>query len=425
MNYLLRIFVAVVAMAQLFPLCGQTFSVMRKYDVKNGLSDNTVRSILQDSTGYVWLGTKDGVNRFNGSEFTKFTIPTNPSNNMLLNVLKLCPHIDKNSIWVATTDGLYLFSPQSNQFTLFEKKTEQGICVERSVNDLCYDDDGLLWIATSKGLFAYNEKNGQLRRYVKSEIDPSSLLDNHVISVFKDSSGTLWVGTRLGLARYKRSSDSFIVYRLPHLTKLSHPFDVSTIMETADGEIWVGTKYDGLLHLDKSDGSFTVYPVATGHQDNTWIRALFQYSPNIFFIGTEDGLFLFKPKDKTLQKLEPFNSKSVYSFSRDREGGVWVGTYFDGVYYISPQSDYIKWFHDNGKPNSLSGNAVSQFCEDPDGNLWIATENGGLNYFNTQTETFTRYTANGSPSNISYNNIHALMLDDEQAVVDWYFLQGH
>lgn len=112
--------------------------------------------------------------------------------------------------------------------------------------------------------------------------------------------------------------------------------------------------------------------------------------------------------------MEAFGSKCIYSFSRDREGGVWVGTYFDGVYYISPQSNYIKWYYEKHKQNSLSGNAVSQFSEDSEGNLWIATENGGLNYFNPRTEEFTRYMANGSSTNVSHNNIHALLLDDHQ-----------
>lgn len=414
MNHLLRILVLVITIAQADFLCGQTFSVMRKYDVKTGLSDNTVRTIMQDSTGYIWLGTKDGVNCFNGIEFTKFADTVDSSNNTLINVLKLYPHIDRVNIWTATTDGLYLFNTQSKDFMLFGEKTDQGVGIVGTVNDLCYDDDGRLWIGTSRGLFVYDERKGQLRRYVKSQVEPTSIPDNQVISVFKDSSGTLWFGTRQGLARYKKASDNFAVYRLPRLTKVSHPFEINTLMETADGEIWIGTRYDGLLHLDRSDGTFTAYPVVATYQSNTWIRALFQYSPNVFFIGTEDGLFLFRQKEKTLHKLEAFGSKCIYSFSRDREGGVWVGTYFDGVYYISPQSNYIKWYYEKHKQNSLSGNAVSQFSEDPDGNLWIATENGGLNYFNPRTEEFTRYMANGSSTNVSHNNIHALLLDDHQ-----------
>ena len=261
MNHLLRILVLVITIAQADFLCGQTFSVMRKYDVKTGLSDNTVRTIMQDSTGYIWLGTKDGVNCFNGIEFTKFADTVDSSNNTLINVLKLYPHIDRVNIWTATTDGLYLFNTQSKDFMLFGEKTDQGVGIVGTVNDLCYDDDGRLWIGTSRGLFVYDERKGQLRRYVKSQVEPTSIPDNQVISVFKDSSGTLWFGTRQGLARYKKASDNFAVYRLPRLTKVSHPFEINTLMETADGEIWIGTRYDGLLHLDRSDGTFTAYPV--------------------------------------------------------------------------------------------------------------------------------------------------------------------
>lgn len=414
MNYLLRIFLLAVVIVQTSSICGQSFSVMRKYDVKTGLSDNTVRTIMQDFSGYIWLGTRDGVNRFNGIEFTKFADSTELSNKILINVLKLYPHINRDNIWTATTDGLYLFNTQSKSFTLFNIKTKQGIGISGAVNDLCYDDDGCLWIGTSRGLFVYNEKQNLLRKYVKSQLDPESLPDNQVFSVFKDSSGTLWFGTYNGLAKYKKASDNFTVYRLSRLAKVSHTFEISTLMETADGEIWVGTRYDGLLHLNKLDGTFTIYHVSTTSHGNTWIRALFQYSPNVFFIGTEDGLFLFRQKEKTLHKVETFDSKCIYSFNRDREGGIWIGTYFDGIYYISPQSNYIKWYYEKHKQNSLSGNAVSQFCEDSDRNLWIATENGGLNYFNPRTEEFTHYLADGSSSNISHNNIHALLLDNNQ-----------
>lgn len=423
MKHLFRLLVLAIAILQAGLLSGQTFSVMRRYDVKTGLSDNTVRSIMQDSTGYIWLGTKDGINRFNGIEFTKFVSSPQSSDNVLINVLKLCPHIDQINVWTATMGGLYLFNTQSKAFTHFDVKTETGIGIEGAVNDLCYDEEGKLWIGTSKGLFVYNEGKNQLRRYVKSPVEPTSIPDNQVVSVFKDSSGTLWFGTRQGLARYKKGTDNFVVYRLPRKTKVSHPFEISTLTETADGEIWVGSRYDGLLHLDRSDGTFTAYPLITVAKTNTWIRAVFQYSPDVLFIGTEDGLFLFHQRDKSLSRLEAFGSKCIYSFSRDREGGVWIGTYFDGVYYISPQSNYIKWYHEKHSANSLSGNAVSQFCEDPAGNLWIATENGGLNYFNPRTENFTRYMADGSPTNISHNNIHALLLDNNQLWVGT-FSQG-
>ena len=297
MNHLLRILVLVITIAQADFLCGQTFSVMRKYDVKTGLSDNTVRTIMQDSTGYIWLGTKDGVNCFNGIEFTKFADTVDSSNNTLINVLKLYPHIDRVNIWTATTDGLYLFNTQSKDFMLFGGENGSGVGIVGTVNDLCYDDDGRLWIGTSRGLFVYDERKGQLRRYVKSQVEPTSIPDNQVISVFKDSSGTLWFGTRQDWRDIKklRIILQYIVCPV-FLKKVSHPFEINTLMETADGEIWIGTRYDGLLHLDRSDGTFTAYPVVATYQSNIWIRALFQYSPNVFFYRNRRWVIPISPE---------------------------------------------------------------------------------------------------------------------------------
>ena len=398
-------------------LCVQTtlaqpLSVMRQYDAKSGLSDNTVRTIVQDTAGHLWFGTKDGINRFNGVHFTRFGSYPRTSDKPLLNTLKLCPHItDENKIWVAAVDGLYLFNQESGEFSVLGIEADDSVGLKTFVADVCYDALGGLWIATTNGLFHYNELLGSLKHYTHDEQQPYSLPSNTVSCILRDSSGDMWFGTRAGVARYRRGVDKFDNYLLEHRRADSTPFEVVAIMESCDGEIWLGTRYDGLLHLEPTTGKFRSYPVVGSSKGNTWIRTLHERDNNTLLVGAEDGLFVFDRRTRTITHQKALGFKSIYSLVEDREGGLWIGTYFDGVYYLSPQSNNMRWYYDDGTPGALKGNAVSQFCEDEKGNVWVATENGGLNYLNRQTGEFTHYGPTGKPNTVSHNNIHALMLD--------------
>ena len=387
---------------------GQTFSAVRQYDVKAGISDNTVRTIVQDHTGHLWFGTKDGINRFNGSTISRFGSYPRTSDQPLFNILKLCPHTNNRQLWVATVDGLYLFDTIEGTFDFFDKKTIDNKGVASVVNDVCYDATGALWIATSKGLFCYEEKEDALRYYHSGD-QKGSLPSNTVICILRDSSGDMWFGTRSGLAYYRRGVDKFASYCWTRKNMSSLPYEIGTLMETSEGDIWIGTRYDGLMHLDRTSGLFTSYPIIGTSEGNTWVRAIHQLDSNTFLIGTEDGLFVFDHSTKKITHQPALGTESIYDFITDREGGLWIGTYFAGAYYISPQSNNMHWYREG--TSALHGSVVSQFCEDSNGNLWIATENGGLNHFNTTTRQFANYKSTGRPHDVSHNNIHALMLN--------------
>ena len=157
-----------------------------------GLSGNCVRSILQDSIGYMWFATQDGLNRFNGIEFTNYGHSSENGGNSYMNIVTICRHQDNNQIWVASTEKLYLFDSREEKFSVFDTQTEDGVTVN-SVFGMAYDNDGQLWIGTANGLFVYNEKKGTLRQYLHSLSDPHSLPDNHVWVIYNDSFGTIWI----------------------------------------------------------------------------------------------------------------------------------------------------------------------------------------------------------------------------------------
>lgn len=158
-------------------------NIYKKYDVRSGLSGNCVRSILQDSIGYMWFATQDGLNRFNGIEFTNYGHSSENGGNSYMNIVTICRHQDNNQIWVASTEKLYLFDSWEEKFSVFDKQTEDGASVN-SVFGMAYDNDGQLWIGTTNGLFVYNEKKGTLRQYLHSLSDPHSLPDNHIWVIY-------------------------------------------------------------------------------------------------------------------------------------------------------------------------------------------------------------------------------------------------
>lgn len=397
----------------LWPVVVFGSNVYRRHDVRSGLSENSVRSIIQDSTGYMWFATKDGLNRFDGREMAIYGSSSQMAGSEHLITVAICPHSDSRRMWVATPEQLYLFDTRTETFREFAEMTEDGFSVRRAFS-LCYDDDRTLWIGTETGLFAWNERTGRLRRYVHGENDsPHSLPNSHVWVVYKDSNGTMWVGTRHGLARYRPATDDFSVY-ITTGTVHGRPAcnEITSLSEDAGGVLWVGTWYGGLGRFDKQAGEFHYYFGEGERMHIPRIRTIFQLTAATFFIGSDDGLFLFNSVTGECRRSgDELAHESIYTCCRDREGGIWIGTYFCGVNYLSPRRADIAWYYDNGLPGSLSGNAVSQFCEDEWGNLWIATENGGLNFLDTQTGLF-RNVRTGFDK--SYTNIHALLLEGER-----------
>ena len=361
----------------------------------------------------MWFATQDGLNRFNGIEFTNYGHSSENGGNSYMNIVTICRHQDNNQIWVASTEKLYLFDSREEKFSVFDTQTEDGVTVN-SVFGMAYDNDGQLWIGTTNGLFVYNEKKGTLRHYLHSLSDPHSLPDNHVWVIYNDSFGTIWIGTRNGLAKYNQRTDNFTGY-ISEGTSFGRPAcnEIISLMESSQGVLWAGTWYGGLARFNKETGQFRYY---FGEGDTLTIpriRTLFQRTANSFYLGSDDGLYTFNTTTgECLPTDDGQNKESIYACYQDREGGIWIGTYFSGVSYLSPKHKDIEWYYPNGTENSLSGNVISQFCEDPDGNIWISTEDGGLNLFDPRTKKFKNHLLRSSNPNIGYHNIHALLYNE-------------
>jgi len=382
----------------------------KKLQVVDGLSENAVYCILQDYDGFMWFGTKDGLNRFDGSSFRVYQHSIGEKESIGNNFIRSIAQKDKDNLYIGTDAGLYIMDKVTESFTKLNIKASDNSKITSAVNALLVDKNGNLWIATMfQGIYFYSPKNSKLRKVAIEDVD---LGMNASWSIIEDKTGTVWAGTRLGLLRYNSQSHKF--EPIPSLfsnTENSNN-EVLSILEDNKGNLWLGTWSDGLRYYNKQSDGYTSY-LNNQSKSNyiTHIRSIFQYTEKSLLIGSDDGLYIFNLENGTSRRIDipqfkySLSDQNVYSIAQDKEGGVWIGTYFGGVNYLNTALLSIETYYPDVLHGFLSGKAVSQFYEDPSGNMWIATEDGGLNYFDVKTKLITQ------PIKTSYHNTHALLLD--------------
>ena len=380
----------------------------RKYQVNEGLSENTVASIIQDKKGFLWLGTKDGLNKFDGINFTIYRNQEGNEKSLGNNFIKSIVEGKNNELYIGTDDGLYIMNVVDETFEKLETKLNVVNKIITSITDLHLDKNGLLWITSrSEGVYVFDIEKTSLNRIKLLEYD---LTRTDVWTVFEDKSGGIWIGSRIGLLQYNRAKS--LLEPVDGLVEYGNNSDkeVLDIFEDEKGNLWLGTWADGIVFYNKQQNGYSVFCGPQSNSYITHIRSFLQYDTSNLLVGADDGLFLFDTETKKSTRIDvPYDKYSlgdqnVYCIFRDHEGGIWIGTYFGGLNYLNSAVQSIDSYLPNDKDGSLSGKAVSQFCEDEKGNLWIATEDGGLNYFDTKTKHFSQ------PVNTSYHNIHPLMM---------------
>lgn len=380
----------------------------RNYQVENGLSNNTVFSCVQDQQGFVWMGSKDGLNRFDGYTFKVFRNNPVDSTSIGDNFIRSLFIDTENNLYAGTRIGLYKYNALLENFRLVYKTTQE-------IRDIEKDSIGNLWFVAGQTLIRLHETSKVAQQYNPERYFAAT-------SVCLDSTKTIWVSTANGtLQQYDDQKNNFTSYNLFTASQTSSAKWIEKIQATPFGTILVGTSNYGIkqFHL----ANFTTKDLLTFNPDKTEIfaRDFVQYAAHEIWIATESGIFIYNTGTRQYSNLKKqFNNpysisdNAVYSLTRDKEGGMWAGTYFGGInYYPKQYSLFEKYFPDYSS-TSISGNAVREICEDKFGNLWIGTEDAGLNKLNKTTGQFTQYKPTGNSSGISYPNIHGLLVRNNQ-----------
>ncbi|MDP4218482.1 MAG: two-component regulator propeller domain-containing protein, partial [Bacteroidota bacterium] len=359
---------------------------------KEGLSSNCVTAICKDSHGYMWFATDDGLNKFDGANFTIYRHNANDSGTVGGNDINALCEDRHGNLWVGANHALSRYDREKDAFTNY------GFMGNSAIRAICEDHTGDLWVGGYSGLYRFNPVNDSVRMF-RASPKPGHLLSNTVLCIFEDRRRRLWVGTNAGLNCYQRDRDDFLTYRHAEGDPNSIAGNiVRSITEDSAGHVWFGTS-SGLSELRPDGRSFTNYVRSgadSGSQGFERIYAVRADKENRLWIGTEEGLIIFDPGSGRSQRIVrdqrnkySLVGNSVRSIFIDGNGLYWIGSYQGG---INKYDENLAFFNFRGSnpfdPAGLRSPIVTSFAEGLSGDIYVGTDGGGLNLYHRQTGLF-------------------------------------
>lgn len=437
------------------------------YSTEQGLSQSRVDHMLQDNQGFLWFGTYNGLNRFDGYNFKVYKPEANNANSIGGVFIHALFQDRSGALWTGVDQSLDRFDPVTQTFTHYRSNLGEPASLAGQLEDITQDSDGILWLATRNGLDRLDPETGQFIHYRNDPNDPFTLSSNDVRFVYEDRQGTLWVATPAGLDGFDRRAGRVIRHysspnppqtpldrifedragmlwlsatRAGGITSLDRktggfttyifsddlagPHGCSAILEDRHGVIWLATEPNGVVRFDRRRLKFTRYRNSpedpASFNSNIALSLLEDHEGNIW-AGTGDGgvdRFSSTPSPFTVYRKEPGNPNSLdenfmFMVFEDSRGTIWMGT--RRLNRLDRKTGrYTVYRHDPHNPGSIGADLVTGTVEDRDGYLWFGTRRGGLNRFDPHTGRFSAYRHDPlNPASLSDDFIWFLLLDHE------------
>lgn len=382
----------------------------KHYQVEQGLSHNTVYCIAQDNRGFMWFGTKDGLNRFDGYAYKTFRHDPRDKKSLSNNIVHALSTDAEGNLWVGTDNGLDKFDFKTEGFEHIYYDSR------KSVRKIVQDTHNNCWFVTGEALIRFNKGTGVSTNFLtRKQFEATSIAVNHDV---------IWVATSRGtLEKLNVSNGAFKSYNLfDHSPAVASNF-TEKIYAAGYDKLLVGTANQGVKEFDCLNGSYT--DILTYNADHTeiYVRDFLKSSESEYWIATESGVFIYDALSHKFTNLKKnyndhysLSDNAVYSLCRDKEGGMWAGTYFGGVNYYPKQYSTFNKYYPGADNNSLKGNVVREICKDKFGNFWLGTEDNGLNKLSADKNTWTHYFP-GAANGLSNSNIHGLLANGNNLLV--------
>ncbi len=397
----------IVALLLLVGMTSRSNILFRHIGVESGLSQSTVLAILQDRTGLMWIGTKSGLNRYDGTLFKwYYSYPDGHSlGSSYINAL----FEDVNGrIWVGTDCGVWIYNPLTDSFTRFDKRSADGEGITNMVNVIKGHGDKIYITANEQGVFCYDLRHNHLSHFRLKGYP-------NVAGMAIGDNGAVWLGL-FGGGLY--TTDHAFRTLTPFRTQEGHtPFAgniVSAILPLGNGRYAIGTDRQGLSLIDAARHSFEPI-VASLEGKELFVRNLILNHREIW-AATEQGMLVYNldthaTQHFTYNPMDPFSisDNPLYCLYKDREGGLWAGSYFGGLNYLPAIHPVFERFVPQGSGNGLHGRRVREMVMDKQGKIWIGTEDGGLNCMEPDGETFSHIAASNA-----FPNVHGLCMDGNE-----------
>jgi len=446
-----------------------------KLSVEHGLSQVTVKNIYQGTEGFIWIGTSDGLNRYDGYNFEVFRHDPDDTQSISINQIETLFEDSFGKLWVGTNGGgVNTYDRTNNSFRRFQHDASKNTSLsENVVSDIKEDIHGNVWIATANGLNKYDRNTGEFTQYFHDAKNNRSLNHNNIQVLFFDSEDTLWVGTQGGLNRYNEKLNNFS----RTVNRSTSQLSITSIIEFEKKTLWIGSD-KGVYHtnINQKNASIELSQNKVPERlASLFITSALADSNNFMWFGTEEsGVFKADISTGTVQQLNrsetnphSISDNQISSFLEDNTGGIWVGTWSKGINrynvnklkfnHVKPIKGNINSFsgniatgivefnsandfiigtyasgvnfyntetrnnrvlkHDPNNSNSLSANGVGAILVDADNMIWLATIGGGLNKYDKKANVFTHYKHTDSDdSTISFDRTLVISHGDENSL---------
>jgi len=421
---LLKMNVFVALLFSFFAHAQQPYIPFQHLSSKDGLSHNQILSMMQDRNGIMWIGTLEGLNRFDGYGFTVFSHNKKDSTSISDDFVSAIVEDQYGKLWIGTSEGLNRFDKATNTFTSYlhdeKNKSSLGAGLINSIikdqvgnlwigfatgyvdqfnistgefthfkirenlidaTSLLLDNESNVWVGTQQGIVVIDKAHQIIRQFQYNHADPTSLSNNNVNDIFQDHNGVIWIATENGLNQYDENKQNFIRYKHNDQDANSLSIDaIKCLEEDREGRLWIGTINGGL---------------------NVWDH-------------DKNRIYHFDEKESGNRGLQ---DNSIYSLFRDRHNNMWVGTNSSGIsFYDVYQKPFVIYQNIPGSSSSLTNNKVNAIAQQPDKGFWIATDGGGLNFFDEEQNLFKAYRHEaGNPSSLPGDFLVDVAWDEKEA----------
>ncbi len=389
--------------------------LFRCYDIENGVSSNFISSLLQDEKGFIWIGTDKGIDRYDGTRFTSFNRKNSHFHGLENCDVSSLYQPSANCLWVGTTSGLYIYEYATGKFCAFREKTGEGVEISSLVSMVTRDRSNLFWISTrGQGVFSYDPATRELVQYEMLQSN------GYISAVLADQQNNIWLAGMSGTYLLDKEGKRF-----EEFCPIGQTIYSLTFFEDARGNVWIGTWDRGLMKIGKGrDCTFYLDPQEEGGGVRH-VHSILEYTPSTLMVGSDNGLTLLDIPTGSYRLFndqggegESLSDNYVYPLLKDREGGIWLGTFYGGVNYAPPYGGQFERYARSGSSGGfLPGKVASCFQENAAGDVWVGFEDGGVECFSPETG---RPVSVPGKEKVCTWNVEALALDGDMLWIATY-----
>ncbi|TWO34614.1 response regulator [Seonamhaeicola sediminis] len=388
----------------------------------DGLSQSSAIAIHQDTLGQIWIGTRDGLNKYDGTKFTIYRNQIDNENALSNNDILAIQEDNDGYLWVGTYNGLNKFDPKTDTFKNYFHQQAPNSLINNTIWTINKLSNGNVCIGTAGGLSVYNKESDTFTNYLTQYAKPAR---KRVMTILETKNGQVYVGTAAGI--FKGASNEGKINDLT-LIKGSENFYVQDLIETENNHILIATQEHGLIDYNQEINLFSsFFNKKHLHASIKNVRKLLYDNEGMLWVGTYEGLLLVE-KDGGIEYLHAsFDNKngltknSIKSLFKDRKGSIWIGTYYGGINIWDRANVNFQNITQNKSGKGLNYTVVSSIATH-NGYMFFGTEGGGLNIWNKKDDTYTYVTQNNSP--LLDNNIKELKILDHDKLWIGTFKSG-